>query len=149
VSLVGEWRIWGGQARFAARLTSRTRSEYDFLLGRFSSFPARRHVESFPRLGAALADGLGSLQRHGWPFWLIAWFDLSAGYFASMGLGLLAVQRRGYRALLWHIPLMPLYWLVISAAAYRALWQFITARFEWEKTEHGLSPRGEQSARGA
>jgi len=26
---------------------------------------------------------------------------------------------------------------------------FITARFEWEKTEHGLSPRGKQSARGA
>jgi hypothetical protein len=33
MSLVGEWRIWGGQACFAARLTSRTRSEYDFLLG--------------------------------------------------------------------------------------------------------------------
>jgi cellulose synthase/poly-beta-1,6-N-acetylglucosamine synthase-like glycosyltransferase len=77
----------------------------------------------------------------GWPFWLIAWFDLSAGYLASMGLGLLAVQRRGYRALLWHIPLMPLYWLLISAAAYRALWQFMTARFEWEKTEHGLAAR--------
>jgi hypothetical protein len=25
---------------------------------------------------------------------------------------------------------MPLYWLLISAAAYRALWQFMTARFE-------------------
>ena len=33
--------------------------------------------------------------------------------------------------------LMPIYWLLISAAAYRALWQFATARFEWEKTEHG------------
>jgi hypothetical protein len=33
---------------------------------------------------------------------------------------------------------MPIYWLLISAAAYRALWQFVTARFEWEKTEHGL-----------
>jgi glycosyltransferase XagB len=32
---------------------------------------------------------------------------------------------------------MPLYWLLVSAAAYRALWQFMTARFEWEKTEHG------------
>jgi hypothetical protein len=59
------------------------------------------------------------------------------------------VQRRGYRALRCHIPLMPLYWLVISAVAYRALWQFMTARFEWEKTEHGLGPRGKQSARGA
>jgi glycosyltransferase XagB len=77
----------------------------------------------------------------GWPFWLIAWFDLSAGYLASMGLGFLAVRRRGYRALLWQVPLMPVYWLLISAAAYRALWQFMTARFEWEKTEHGLAQR--------
>ena len=59
-----------------------------------------------------------------------------------MGLGLLAVRRRGYRALLTRVPLMPLYWLLISAAAYRALWQFLTARFEWEKTEHGPGTRG-------
>ena len=32
--------------------------------------------------------------------------------------------------------------LLISAAAYRALWQFATAPFKWEKTEHG-----EQNAR--
>jgi cellulose synthase/poly-beta-1,6-N-acetylglucosamine synthase-like glycosyltransferase len=75
----------------------------------------------------------------GWPFWLIAWFDLSAGYLAAMGLGLLAINRRGYRALLLQIPLMPLYWLLISAAAYRALWQFMTDRFMWEKTEHGFA----------
>ena len=36
----------------------------------------------------------------GWPFWLIAWFDLLTGYLASMGLGLLAVRGRGYRDLL-------------------------------------------------
>jgi cellulose synthase/poly-beta-1,6-N-acetylglucosamine synthase-like glycosyltransferase len=82
----------------------------------------------------------------GWPFWLIAWFDLLAGYLASMGLGLLAVKQRGYRALLWQVPLMPIYWLLISAAAYRALWQFMTARYEWEKTEHGLAPSRVQSA---
>ena len=75
----------------------------------------------------------------GWPFWLIACFDLSVGYLASMALGLLALRRRGYMRLLPQIPLMPIYWLLISAAAYRALWQFATARFEWEKTEHGLA----------
>ncbi len=75
----------------------------------------------------------------GWPFWLIAWFDLAVGYLATMGLGLLAVRRRGYRALLKQIPLMPVYWLLVAVAAYRALWQFMTARFEWEKTEHGVA----------
>ena len=74
----------------------------------------------------------------GWPFWLIAWFDLLSGYLASMALGFLAVRGRVYRDLIKQVPLMPLYWLLISAAAYRALWQFMTARFEWEKTEHGL-----------
>jgi len=66
VSLVGEWRIWGGQARFAARLTSRTRSEYDFLLGRFSSFP----------LGGTSNHFRASALR-----WLMAWdpFNVTAG----------------------------------------------------------------------
>ena len=74
----------------------------------------------------------------GWPFWLIACFNLSMGYLASMALGALALRRRGYRrATGREFPLMPVYWLLISAAAYRALWQFAFARFEWEKTEHG------------
>jgi cellulose synthase/poly-beta-1,6-N-acetylglucosamine synthase-like glycosyltransferase len=77
----------------------------------------------------------------GWPFWLIAWFDLAVGYLAAMGLALLALRRRGYVSLLTQVPLMPLYWFLISLAAYRALWQFATARFEWEKTEHGLAAR--------
>lgn len=73
----------------------------------------------------------------GWPFWGLAWFDLLTGYLASMALGFLSARGRGYRHLLKDVPLMPLYWLLISAAAYRAVWQFMTARFEWEKTEHG------------
>jgi hypothetical protein len=48
-------------------------------------------------------------------------------------------RRRGHFNLVKQIPLMPLYWLAISVAAYRALWQFVTARFHWEKTEHGLA----------
>ena len=31
----------------------------------------------------------------------------------AMGVGLLAVRRRGLRALFWQIPLMPVYWLLI------------------------------------
>ena len=100
------------------------------------------HPWFYALLGYELVRG-GILMRPesllGWPFWLIAWFDLLAGYLASMALGLLVVRRRGLGALIKQIPLMPLYWLLISAAAYRALWQFATARFKWEKTEHGLA----------
>lgn len=34
--------------------------------------------------------------------------------------------------------LTPLYWVMMSLAAYKALWQLITKPFYWEKTEHGL-----------
>ncbi|MGH6860808.1 MAG: glycosyltransferase [Phyllobacterium sp.] len=34
------------------------------------------------------------------------------------------------------LPLMPIYWLLISAAAWRALWQLHAAPFLWEKTPH-------------
>jgi glycosyltransferase XagB len=33
----------------------------------------------------------------------------------------------------------PLYWLLISAAAYRALWQLLRDPFRWEKTPHGAA----------
>jgi cellulose synthase/poly-beta-1,6-N-acetylglucosamine synthase-like glycosyltransferase len=75
----------------------------------------------------------------GLPFWLIASFSLATGYFASMALGLFTLRLRGSYRLIAQVPLMPLYWLLISAAAYRALWQFATKRFAWEKTEHGLA----------
>ena len=32
----------------------------------------------------------------------------------------------------------PLYWMLMSLAAMKALWQLITQPSHWEKTEHGL-----------
>ena len=73
----------------------------------------------------------------GLPFWLIASLSLGAGYLASMAVGFSSAAAG--RQLLKQVPLMPLYWLLISGAAYRAIWQFATDRFAWEKTEHGVS----------
>ncbi len=41
----------------------------------------------------------------------------------------------------WIFPLatMPAYWLLMAAAAWMALWQFMVAPSQWNKTEHGLS----------
>jgi cellulose synthase/poly-beta-1,6-N-acetylglucosamine synthase-like glycosyltransferase len=36
---------------------------------------------------------------------------------------------------------VPLYWCLMSLAAWLALWQFATKPFHWNKTEHGLSKR--------
>ncbi|MGB3021281.1 MAG: glycosyltransferase, partial [Methyloceanibacter sp.] len=75
----------------------------------------------------------------GTPFWLTASLSLAAGYLAAMTLALFALRMRGARRLIIQVPLMPIYWLLVSAAAYRGVWQFATARFTWEKTEHGLA----------
>jgi cellulose synthase/poly-beta-1,6-N-acetylglucosamine synthase-like glycosyltransferase len=37
-----------------------------------------------------------------------------------------------------HALLTPIYWMLMSVAAYKAAWQLATRPFYWEKTEHGL-----------
>jgi cellulose synthase/poly-beta-1,6-N-acetylglucosamine synthase-like glycosyltransferase len=79
----------------------------------------------------------------------------AANFFGGyLGSGLLAWaglrEARNLR-LLPHLVLFPAYWLMISAAAYRAAWQLLRAPFFWEKTPHGLSkaPRGISKPEGA
>ena len=64
---------------------------------------------------------------------------LISGYSLAIASGMAAVSVRGMPALLIHAAMMPAYWLLISLAAYKALWQLLTRPFHWEKTEHGLS----------
>jgi glycosyltransferase XagB len=66
--------------------------------------------------------------------WLISGFNLALGF----TVGILAALQRDRR---WLVPwtfLMPFYWLAISAAGYRAMWQLIRKPFLWEKTQHGV-----------
>jgi cellulose synthase/poly-beta-1,6-N-acetylglucosamine synthase-like glycosyltransferase len=62
-----------------------------------------------------------------------------AGYVLGIMLTRDALRHRGIFG--WHATLatMPIYWLLMSGAAWLALWQFITAPFHWNKTVHGLS----------
>jgi hypothetical protein len=51
---------------------------------------------------------------------------------------------RGLRAagamhLVWHIPMLPAYWALMSLAAWQALFQYYTRPAEWEKTTHGVA----------
>jgi cellulose synthase/poly-beta-1,6-N-acetylglucosamine synthase-like glycosyltransferase len=48
-----------------------------------------------------------------------------------------AIQKRQWKLLII-VPIMPLYWLLISVASYRAIYQTITKPYLWEKTKHGL-----------
>ena len=63
-------------------------------------------------------------------------FNLIAGYLSAIALGGVAAARRGWLGLAVHATLMPVYWLAISFAAYRALAELVTAPYHWEKTEH-------------
>jgi len=61
------------------------------------------------------------------------------GYGVAMLAGVKALRRLGLKGWWFTIATMPFYWLLMSLAAWLALWQFIFAPFKWNKTEHGLS----------
>lgn len=52
-------------------------------------------------------------------------------------LATIAGERRGAGAAI--VLTYPLYWLLISIATYRALWQLLRDPFHWEKTPHGTA----------
>ncbi len=72
--------------------------------------------------------------------WWLGLVNLVSGYLTGAALGAVAITRRGRKGLAPQVLLMPVYWLLISFAAYRAAWQFAIAPFFWEKTEHNGPP---------
>ena len=61
------------------------------------------------------------------------------GYGVTMLAGVIALRKRGLKGWWFTIATMLVYWLLMSIAAWLALWQFVFAPFTWNKTEHGLS----------
>ncbi|HRD76866.1 MAG TPA: glycosyltransferase [Hyphomicrobiaceae bacterium] len=101
--------------------------------------------------------------RDGQTTWLgqvLGWaatVTMIVGLASAMVLGAVSARRRGRsylaRSLIW----TPLYWIAISLAAYRALWQLFRSPHHWEKTPHGIArhrdiphrpPPGEAANRG-
>jgi cellulose synthase/poly-beta-1,6-N-acetylglucosamine synthase-like glycosyltransferase len=66
-------------------------------------------------------------------------FNLLAGNGAFMYLSMLAPVRRGWLHLIPYSLTVFGYWVLISIAAYRGLWQLLRDPFYWEKTQHGVS----------
>jgi cellulose synthase/poly-beta-1,6-N-acetylglucosamine synthase-like glycosyltransferase len=69
-------------------------------------------------------------------------FNLLAGNGAFTYLVMLGPIRRGWLNLIPFSFTLFAYWILISAAAYRGLWQLIRDPFYWEKTQHGISRHG-------
>ncbi|NIK47998.1 glycosyltransferase family 2 protein [Variibacter gotjawalensis] len=86
------------------------------------------------------------------PGWVVA-FHFSAlglGYVASIIVKLEGLRRR--ELLTWRsgallVARMPAYWALLSLAAWRALGQFFSRRFYWEKTDHGLARTSRRAQR--
>lgn len=72
---------------------------------------------------------------------LLVLVALISGYIASGLLALVGMRRRGLLSSAWVLLLIPIYWLLLSAAAWRAVWKLITVPHEWEKTAHGIARR--------
>ena len=64
---------------------------------------------------------------------------LLAGYASTVALDFVGLRRRRLLAHAWVLLLTPLYWFLLSLAAWRALLQLLLAPQLWEKTEHGLA----------
>ncbi|PIO42374.1 glycosyltransferase [Phyllobacterium zundukense] len=65
---------------------------------------------------------------------IIDLLNILMGYVSFHALGSRALKREKMPGLV--LPWIPLYWLMISAAAWRSLWQLHNAPFLWEKTPH-------------
>ncbi|MCV0367836.1 glycosyltransferase [Filomicrobium sp.] len=90
-------------------------------------------------LGASLLSGRSDLLVPSDEWHVLYWaglFNLFAGYVSAIALGAIAVARRGRPELAISVLAVPIYWLLISWAAYRALWELVSAPHHWEKTQH-------------
>lgn len=71
---------------------------------------------------------------------------IAAGYASTVVVGLMGLARRGQLRRSWVLALTPIYWALLSVAAWRALYQLFRDPYRWEKTEHGLAPRRQAAA---
>jgi len=89
----------------------------------------------------SLADG--TLTRAGTPFEAlqaaIGLTLLVAGLFAMMGPAVVAIRLRQLGRLMAFVPLLPLYYALVSVAAWRGLAELLLDPYRWNKTEHGLA----------
>ncbi|MCB9993055.1 MAG: glycosyltransferase [Hyphomicrobiaceae bacterium] len=73
---------------------------------------------------------------------------LAGGYSAAFAVSILGLMRLRRPHLLAFQPLLPVYWMLTSIAAFRALYELLTRPHFWSKTPHGLSFGGRSRRKG-
>lgn len=72
-------------------------------------------------------------------FFFICVANLAGGYLAYGLFASAVIGRLGDNHSRWMLLTLPLYWLLISIAGWRALLHLVFSPFRWEKTAHGLA----------
>jgi glycosyltransferase XagB len=72
---------------------------------------------------------------------------LVAGYVSAIATSKAGLAKVGFLGWTSVLATIPVYWLLVSAAAWMALWDFIVAPFHWHKTRHGLSRTDRETGR--
>lgn len=72
------------------------------------------------------------------PIFYMAVFSLVFGNFLYLYYYMIGAAKREQWELVKYAFLVPIYWLMMSVASWKALWQIIFAPHYWEKTKHGL-----------
>jgi len=107
------------------------------LLGTLSNFLLAPAIWSFWLVGFGYTPFFYTLlPRAAWA--LLGTMFVSAEVIQVL-LGVLATSGRAHRHLLPWVPTMMFYWPLGSLAAYKAIYEVLTAPFYWDKTRHGVS----------
>lgn len=81
------------------------------------------------------------------PFIELYLATIAAGYLTTITIGLIGLAKRSLLHEAWVLLLTPIYWVCLSIAAWRALYQLLAEPYHWEKTEHGLARTSRMNAR--
>ncbi len=106
-----------------------------FFLGTVGQFLLAPALWVFWLTALGFNSPLDALMSQRAMIWLIYLF--MAAELTNFVVGILAVCARERRFLVPWVPIMPLYFPLGVAAAYKALWELIGNPFFWDKTQHG------------
>ncbi len=65
--------------------------------------------------------------------------NLLLGFAVATISGVMAMKRKRRQNQFWVHASLPIYWLLMSIAGWKALWEFVWDPFHWNKTQHGIS----------
>lgn len=80
------------------------------------------------------------------PVFYMAVVSLIFGNFCYLYYYMIGCKKHGHDELTKYMVFVPFYWLIMSFAAWKAIYQFITAPHYWSKTKHGLHLKSGETA---